>query len=193
MNIQTQQATPDIPVQEDILSDGHALNVLDIISQDPTLSQREMAERAGISVGLVNLIVKRLVRTGYIKAMNLNARKTEYLLTPKGLSEKTRRSYQYLLKTLRTYRQFLNRTKALIETLKSQGHTQFVVLGEGEIANLLILTLREMGDPSIAWRHQSSWSDHEQTNGEVWLDCRTHYQGNSPGISVLSQLLKVSV
>jgi DNA-binding MarR family transcriptional regulator len=188
MNTQTESLIP--PAVEQVLLDGHALNVLEIISRSSLLSQREVAQKAGISVGLVNITVKRLARTGYLKVINFNSRKVEYLLTPKGLSEIASKSYQYLIKALRTYQEFYSQAKKLIQDLKQKGHREFIVLGEGEIANLITLMFKEMGDPSITWRHENSLPESPNLNGEIILDCRTNYWGNSPGVSVLSQLLK---
>jgi len=170
--------------------EGHALNVLSIISESSVVSQREVAQKAGISVGLVNLTVKRLVQTGYVKVTNLNSRKAEYFLTPRGISEITSKSYQYLTKTIQTYQQFCERGKTFIKKLIQQGHQQFIVLGDGEVANLIMLTLKDIQDPSIQWRHETSAMDSGRQNGEVILDCRTDCWANSPGVSVLSQLLE---
>jgi ribosomal protein S25 len=183
----TQTDNPPEKHTEETFLDQHALNVMGIISRSSQLSQREVAQKAGISVGLVNLAVKRLVQTGYLKVINFNSRKAEYLLTPKGISEMSSRSYQYVVKTVRTYQEFCRQAKKMILNLKAKGHRQFVVLGEGEIADLILLTLRGMEDPSVSWRQESGGNP--QCNGEMALDCRTGDWENSPGISVLSELL----
>jgi len=188
LNTET-QTSQQKPLQEDFLG-GHALNVLGIISESSALSQREVAQKAGVSVGLVNLMVKRLVQTGYLKVTNFNSRKAEYFLTPKGFSEITSRSYQYLAKTVRTYQQFCERGKNMIEKLVQQGHHQFIVLGNGEIADLILLTLKNMRDPSLQWQHEIAAPDPAKKNGELILDCRNDCFADSPGISVLSQLLE---
>jgi predicted transcriptional regulator len=170
--------------------DGHALDVLGIISESSGLSQREVARKAGISVGLVNLMVKRLVQTGYLKVTNFNSRKAEYFLTPKGFSEITSRSYKYLAKTVRTYQQFCERGKDMIEKLIGKGHREFIVLGNGEIADLILFTLKDMKDSSLQWKHEAPGPGPFKKNGEVILDCRNDCWEDSPGISVLSELLE---
>ena len=52
--------------------------------------QRTLATRTGISLGMTNIIIKKLIKKGYIKAKQLNQKKIQYILTPKGFTEKAR-------------------------------------------------------------------------------------------------------
>ncbi len=64
------------------------------------MSQREIAENMGISLGKTNYCVKSLVKKGHIKAKNFydtnNKKAYMYILTPRGIEEKTRLMYRYL-------------------------------------------------------------------------------------------------
>ena len=62
--------------------------VIDEVSKNNRLTQREVSRRVGISLGMAKLILKRLARRGYIKVKGLNRRGLEYVLTPKGFSQK---------------------------------------------------------------------------------------------------------
>ena len=66
--------------------------VLHLLEEQPTLTQRQLAEKLGISLGGVNYCLKSLIDVGHIKAGNFknNPDKSAYLylLTPKGISEK---------------------------------------------------------------------------------------------------------
>ena len=66
---------------------SNELTILESL-QDSTeaISQRDLARRTGFSVGLVNAVLKKLVRTGYVKTSHLNRRSLEYLLTPSGFA-----------------------------------------------------------------------------------------------------------
>ena len=74
--------------------------VINEISNNHLPDQRTIADRAGISLGMTNLIIKRLIGKGYIKAKQLDKRKIQYLITPKGFSEKANKSYNFALKTI---------------------------------------------------------------------------------------------
>jgi len=59
-------------------------------------SQRQIAGGTGLSLGTVNLLLKRMIRKGLVKIERLNARSLRYILTPKGMAEKTRLTYSYI-------------------------------------------------------------------------------------------------
>ncbi|MEA2082477.1 MAG: winged helix-turn-helix transcriptional regulator, partial [Elusimicrobiota bacterium] len=56
-------------------------------------SQRKLAGKLNVSLGMVNLCLRRLIKQGYIKTHGLNKRKVQYLLTPKGFTEKMKKTY----------------------------------------------------------------------------------------------------
>src|SRR5213593_3492440 len=85
------------------------LEILTAIGEGRPLTQRALAQRLGIALGLTNLYLKRLAKKGSIKITEFprkpHARKRlRYVLTPKGLLEKTRLTYDYLSYSLGIYR-----------------------------------------------------------------------------------------
>lgn len=66
------------------------LRVLTDVSSDGFVTQRRLAKRYGLALGLTNLLIRRLVRKGYIKIVNLQRNRIRYLITPTGLMEKAR-------------------------------------------------------------------------------------------------------
>jgi len=109
------------------------------------MSQREIARRTGMSVGLINAVIKKLVHTGYIKTSHLNRRSIEYLLTPQGFAEKARKSYHYIMRTVKTYREIQMRLESLLDRLQSEGVKEFYLHGDGDLADL-VTTLAEGKD-----------------------------------------------
>src|SRR5262252_6025572 len=91
------------------------LEILTAIDEGLPLTQRALAERLDVALGLCNLYLKRLARKGYIKIVEFPrkpaARKRlRYLLTPRGMAEKSRLTYEhmaYSLNLLRRARQTL--------------------------------------------------------------------------------------
>lgn len=76
-----------------------SFRVLHFLEEEPNLSQRELAERLGISLGSVNYCPKALIDAGNIKAGNFkNPNKSGflYLLTPKGSAEKAQLTAGFL-------------------------------------------------------------------------------------------------
>lgn len=70
------------------------------MSNEPDLSQREISERLGISLGKVNYLVKSLVEKGLLKAENFYKSKAKrsyiYTLTPRGVLQKARLTIRFL-------------------------------------------------------------------------------------------------
>ena len=70
------------------------------LEQNPNLTQRELAEILGISLGKVNYCINALIKKGWVKARNFQKSKNKlgyaYLLTAKGLDEKSRITLKYL-------------------------------------------------------------------------------------------------
>src|SRR6267143_2330324 len=85
------------------------LEILTAIGEGRPLTQRALAQRLGIALGLTNLYLKRLAKKGSIKIAEFPrkpaARKRlRYLLTPRGISEKTRLTYEHIAYALNLYR-----------------------------------------------------------------------------------------
>ncbi len=74
--------------------------ILKIVDEEPEVSQRQLAERLGFSLGKANYLLKALLDKGYIKAGNFlraeNKLKYAYLLTPEGVRGKLRLTRDYL-------------------------------------------------------------------------------------------------
>ena len=130
-------------------ADRH-LEILTAIGEGEPLTQRALAERLGIALGLANLYLKRLVTKGYIKVTDFGkkpaARKRlRYLLTPKGLTEKTRLTYEYMNRSVALYRLARVTLRSALAHLPEHGLKRIALYGAGEAAELAYLTLKEFG------------------------------------------------
>jgi DNA-binding MarR family transcriptional regulator len=164
--------------------------VLEILAAGRELSQREVAQQSGLSLGMVNLILKRLITTGYIKASNLNQKKIEYILTPKGLAEKMARSYAYFVRAYRAFQESQSRVETLLNPLLKKGHRKFVIVGDGEIAKLVEMILKTHAIDGVTVRLASP--DKSWGKDELVLDCRLGQTEGQIGISVLEEILDAS-
>ena len=81
----------------------HARRILDEIHTGSAATQRTLARRAGIALGLTNLIVRRLVRKGCIRVVRIKPNRVRYMITPAGIAEKARMSRRYLQSIFRFY------------------------------------------------------------------------------------------
>lgn len=124
------------------------LEILTAIEEGRPLSQRALARRLGVALGLTNLLLKRLAKKGYIKIVEFPrkpaARKRlRYLLTPKGIAEKTRLTYEHAAYALKLYRRARQTLRETLDLLPANGLKRIALYGTGEAAELAYLTLRE--------------------------------------------------
>jgi len=94
--------------------------VLRLLQENPTSSQRDIARALGLSLGGVNYCLNALVEKGHVKMRNFqeanDKRKYVYLLTPKGIAEKTALTGRFLQRKLREYEAL----KAEIEAIQEE-------------------------------------------------------------------------
>jgi DNA-binding MarR family transcriptional regulator len=122
-----------------------SLQILDELANNDTLTQRDLSQRLGIALGLVNSYVKNLVAKGYITVKNIPPKRYAYYLTPKGFSEKTRLAYDLLSDYTRIYREAKNNYRQLFFELERAGAKRIVFAGADEVAEFAYITLQETG------------------------------------------------
>ena len=120
------------------------LQLLTEIEASEVVTQRGLAKRLGIALGLTNLYLKRLARKGSIKVVNIQKNRLRYLITAKGNAEKSRLTHEYMQYSLRLYRQASTVLRARFRALAEQGRKRLVFYGVGETAEVAYLCVREM-------------------------------------------------
>ena len=101
------------------VSDDVSFRVLRVLHDTPDLSQRQIASATGVSVGAVNYCLHALAQKGQIKVRNFQSSRNKlryaYILTPRGMAEKTRLTGTFLKRKVAEY-QALKAEIALLET-----------------------------------------------------------------------------
>jgi DNA-binding MarR family transcriptional regulator len=120
-----------------------SLQILDELSNDDALTQRDLSKRLGIALGLVNSYIKNLIAKGYITVSNIPTKRYGYYLTPKGFAEKTRLAYDLLQDYTRIYREAKNNYRKLFLELEKKGVKSIVFAGADEVAEFAYITLQE--------------------------------------------------
>ena len=127
----------DLQGQRDLLLLGE-------LDRDGGATQRTLAVKLGVALGLTNLYLKRLARKGYIKTTTIPRNRIRYLLTPQGFTEKSRLTYLYMQYSLSYYRDMRIRLKEMMPTFDGSHGQRVVIYGTTELAELAYLSLREM-------------------------------------------------
>jgi len=90
-----------------VLTDPQRLEILKLLQAKPQMSQRDLAQAMGVSLGKANYCLKALMGKGLVKLENFrnnpDKRQYAYLLTPAGLEEKTRITMAFLRRKVVEY------------------------------------------------------------------------------------------
>ncbi|MBX3303314.1 MAG: winged helix-turn-helix transcriptional regulator [Nitrospira sp.] len=127
----------DLQGQRDLL-------LLTEVERNGAVTQRSLATKLGVALGLTNLYLKRLARKGYIKITTIPSQRVRYLLTPQGFAEKSRLTYLYMQYSLSHYRDMRARLRTTLSLAVQRGVKRVVIYGTGELAEMAYLSLREM-------------------------------------------------
>lgn len=83
-----------------MLSDEYRYKILRLLEENPQLSQRDLADRLGVSLGKANYCLRALIRLGQVKARNFKNNQNRsayfYVLTSKGLAAKAQSMARFL-------------------------------------------------------------------------------------------------
>ena len=103
------------------------LDLLRKLEVNPECTQRELSKEMGVSLGKVNYCMKKLIEKGWVKLINFSRNPNKvgytYLLTPKGMEEKSRLTYAFLKIKMEEYEMLkdeISKLKQDTEKLKSK-------------------------------------------------------------------------
>jgi DNA-binding MarR family transcriptional regulator len=130
--------------------DIHALRILEQVEKNAGFTQRQLAGQLNISLGLANSFIKRLARKGYVKVTTVPKNRLRYMLTPTGLAEKTRLTYEFIQYSLDFYRTARKRTRTMLHTVEKNGVRRVVFYGGGDLAEIAHISLQETSLTMVA-------------------------------------------
>jgi len=112
------------------------LEILEAIDAQSDLTQRHLARRTGIALGLTNAYLKRCVRKGLIKIHQTPANRYLYYLTPSGFAEKTRLTAHYLSYSFKFYRRAAESCASAFEDCRMRNLRRVVFCGASDLAEI---------------------------------------------------------
>lgn len=121
------------------------LKLLTEISSGGSVTQRGLAKKHGLALGLTNFLMRRMVKKGYVKIMNLERKRLRYLITPKGVAEKARLTCEYLEYSLYLYRNVRTFLSHVLSVVVESGRKDAVLYGTGEVAEIAFLIMHQHG------------------------------------------------
>jgi DNA-binding MarR family transcriptional regulator len=130
--------------------DLRTLKILEQVDNGYSPSQRDLARELNISLGLVNSFIKRLALKGYVKVTTIPRKRIQYILTPKGMAEKSRLTYRYIQSSYQYYRQARQKLQKLFGELERRGVRTVVFYGASDLAEIAFLSLQETSISLVA-------------------------------------------
>jgi EPS-associated MarR family transcriptional regulator len=104
------------------LQEDTYFRVLRMLQDNPDMTQREIAEKLGISTSGLNYCLKALIDKGWVKVQNFSQSKNKfgyvYVLTPQGIAEKLLLTSSFLKRKMDEYEAL----RVEIESMKSEVH-----------------------------------------------------------------------
>lgn len=157
--------------------DEREFELVNIIGAELASNQRDLSRHMDLSLGATNMLIRRLIAKGYIRINQLNKRKVQYILTPKGFSEKLSKSVKYTLKTIHSIELINIKVREVIAGLYEKGERNFVILGKSDFARLVEMALKDLS------LHDCQLTYIEKIRplqpGEMLLICREEININS--------------
>jgi DNA-binding MarR family transcriptional regulator len=111
----------DIVLLENIYREGKHVN------------QRDLARIAGLSLGMTNAILKRLIQKGWLKVRKVNSRKLQYIVSSQGIEEIAKKSYLYFRRTIKNVVYYKETIANLINVISKRGFNIVLLVGKSDL------------------------------------------------------------
>jgi len=118
------------------------LRLLEELERNPVISQRELSHKFGIALGVTNACLKRMARKGWIRIRDLNPRKIGYFLTPKGMIEKGRLTFNLISFRVQHYAELKKIIAARLLEMQNKGFRRIVFYGISDEMEVAYITLQ---------------------------------------------------
>ncbi len=168
--------------------DIRELAILEKLENNGHLTQRDLSKEVGIALGLVNHLLKKMVKKGWIKIKNIDAKKIRYLITPEGAMEKSSFLYKRLESSIQFYLDAKRVIKEKVEHLKDDGVKSVSIYGINHISEVLFIVLKELG-------LELTYVVEEEKAGEEWFCYNVigmeEFVENKDSVLIFASLIKM--
>jgi DNA-binding MarR family transcriptional regulator len=122
-----------VTLMETELAVDKEITILSRIAQGKHVQQRDLSHVIGMSLGMTNAILKRLVHKGYLTVRKVNNRNIAYAVTPAGVEAVAKRSYRYFKRTIRNIVYYREAIEAFVHNIKSRGYQGIAFAGVSDL------------------------------------------------------------
>jgi DNA-binding MarR family transcriptional regulator len=119
------------------------LGLLESVDRDGAQSQRRLATELDIALGLVNAYIKRCVKKGLLKVRHAPAGRYADYLTPRGFSEKSRLTLEFLSFSFSFFRDARADCARVFEAVRARGLKRVVLVGRSDLTEIATICALE--------------------------------------------------
>ena len=119
--------------------------ISETLKEDPQASQRTLAKKANMSLGMMNAILGRFAERGWIMLTNVNGRKLAYAVTADGIAELAKRGKDFALRTFKLANVYSETFCKKFMEAKAAGKTKVLLYGDSYIKFIIKYACNEVG------------------------------------------------
>jgi len=124
---------------KDLKNNDMTLGVLSLVDTDSSVTQRSLASELGIALGLTNSYLKKCIDKGLVKIKQVPANRYTYYLTPRGFSEKSRLTAEYLKASFSFYRRAKKDLTNIMLICSEKNMLNIVLSDQSELAEIALI------------------------------------------------------
>src|SRR3989337_1092881 len=118
-------------------------NILQSIENRDQISQRQLSSQLGINVASINFALKKLTKRGLVKMLGANPRRMRYILTPKGIAEKTQIAYKFFDRNFHFYKAVRKDVEDKIGSIPFNDKKRVALYGVTDLMELAYLVIQD--------------------------------------------------
>ena len=118
-------------------------NILQSIENGEQISQRQLSSQLGINVASINFALKKLTKRGFVKMLGVNPRRMQYILTPKGIAEKTQLAYKFFDRNFHFYKAVRKDVEDKIGSIQFNDKKRVALYGVTDLMELAYLVIQD--------------------------------------------------
>ncbi|MEE3207023.1 MAG: winged helix-turn-helix transcriptional regulator [Pseudomonadota bacterium] len=140
------------------------LGVLEAIDSKKSITQRSISKDLDMALGLVNSYLKRCVKKGFIKIQHAPKNRYLYYLTPRGFSEKTKLTAEFLTSSFTFFRKSRDQIEEILDNCNKKNWKRILLFGNSELAEITSLYSKNHEVQIIQVYNTSNLRDSKQDN-----------------------------
>jgi DNA-binding MarR family transcriptional regulator len=121
------------------------LGLLKYVERGGEQSQRRLASELGVALGLANAYLRRCIKKGLVKVGQAPARRYAYYLTPRGFTEKSRLTFEFMSRSFTLFRQAKTDCMVALQAARERGYTRIALLGASDLAEVAAICALDGG------------------------------------------------